>query len=133
MIKLNHYYFILTILFLFIVFNISSCKSVEKEETKTMETIEVINTEKIENKELEKPIDETTQVENNNSTELDYVYDGEFKDDYIGVVLEDTPLLVTDIEFCKMLYDENELYYVPWIKVKTPENIEGWFCLVYGD
>ncbi len=66
-------------------------------------------------------------------TEPDYKYEGKFTDYYIGVVPENTPLLVTDIEFIYTEYNPYEYYVVPWLKVKTPQNIEGWFCLIHGD
>ena len=60
-----------------------------------------------------------------------------FKDEFICMVPAETPLTVLDIEFVtvKDAYgmDSDELYHVPWLKVKTPDGVEGWFCVFYGD
>lgn len=76
----------------------------------------------------------TSTMLSNPLTDPDYKYEGRFKEEYIGVIPADTPLLITDIEFAPYVdSDDDEYYSVPWLKVKTPENIEGWFCLMYGD
>jgi hypothetical protein len=62
------------------------------------------------------------------------LYVGDFKDDFICLVPANTPLTVLDIEFSSAPWSESDdLYYVPWLKIKTPDDTEGWFCVVYGD
>jgi len=58
----------------------------------------------------------------------------EFAEELICVVPADTPLTVLDIEFLGSRWSESdEPYYVPWLKVQTPDGTEGWFCVIYGD
>lgn len=52
---------------------------------------------------------------------------------FICMVPANTPLTVLDIEFLPMSNDADTLYPVPYIKVRTPDGTEGWFCIVYGD
>ncbi|MCL1982596.1 MAG: hypothetical protein FWG53_05885 [Clostridiales bacterium] len=54
-------------------------------------------------------------------------------DEFICIVPENTPLTVLDIEFVDSPFEPGSLYSVPWLKVKTPEGVEGWFSVVYGD
>jgi pimeloyl-ACP methyl ester carboxylesterase len=62
------------------------------------------------------------------------LYIGDFKDDFICLVSANTPLTVLDIEFSSAPWSgSDDLYYVPWLKVRTPDDTEGWFCVVYGD
>lgn len=58
-----------------------------------------------------------------------------FKEEFICLVPANVPLVVLDIEFQTDPWDNNsdELYPVPWIKVRTPDGTEGWFCVFYGD
>ena len=56
----------------------------------------------------------------------------DFADEFICIVPPNTPLEVLDIEFLPGLWSE-ELYYIPWIQVRTPEGVEGWFSIIYGD
>ena len=62
-------------------------------------------------------------------------YIDSFKDEFMRLVPANTPLIVLDIEFLGLPWDSDsdKLYNVPWLKVKTPDGIEGWFCVVYGD
>jgi hypothetical protein len=58
-----------------------------------------------------------------------------FRDEFICLVPANTPLEVLDIEFTTTPWDDgsNELHPVPWIKVRIPDGIEGWFSVFYGD
>ncbi len=75
-----------------------------------------------------------TSVISSNEYEKDLTFYTEYKkEEFICLVPSNTPLIVLDIEFLPMSDDSDELYPVPWIKVRIPDGTEGWFCLVYGD
>ena len=58
-----------------------------------------------------------------------------FRDEFICLVPANTNLVVIDIEFQRDPWNPNsdEMYNVPWLKVRLPDGTEGWFCIVYGD
>jgi len=58
-------------------------------------------------------------------------YNERFGDNLVCVVPKYTPLIVLDVEFEsveKEMFDDVD--YVPWIKVRTPEGLEGWFQIL---
>lgn len=79
---------------------------------------------------FDKPFTESTPVVISSSL-LDNEYNGNYIDNYIGVVPKGTQMEILDIEFEKDEY--GDYFCVPWLKVKTATQIIGWYRLTYGD